>query len=142
AYPVLVRPSSVLSGAAMGVAANDAELERYLQRATEVSPLHPVVISKFMENARELEMDAVACDGELVASAVSEHVENAGVHSGDATLVLPPQRTYLETVRRIRRISARIARALKIHGPFNIQFLAKANEEAGIECHRATPPSL
>jgi carbamoyl-phosphate synthase large subunit len=134
-YPVLVRPSYVLSGAAMGVASNDAELARYLQRATEVSPLHPVVISKFMENARELEMDAVACDGELVASAVSEHVENAGVHSGDATLVLPPQRTYLETVRRIRRISARIARALKIHGPFNIQFLAKANEVSVIECN-------
>jgi len=134
-YPVLVRPSYVLSGAAMGVASNDAELARYLQRATDVSPLHPVVISKFMENARELEMDAVACDGELVASAVSEHVENAGVHSGDATLVLPPQRTYLETVRRIRRISARIARALKIHGPFNIQFLAKANEVSVIECN-------
>src|SRR6185436_4599280 len=134
-YPVLVRPSYVLSGAAMGVASNDAELARYLQRATEVSPLHPVVISKFMENARELEMDAVACDGELVASAVSEHVENAGVHSGDATLVLPPQRTYLETVRRIRRISARIARALEIHGPFNIQFLAKANEVSVIECN-------
>ena len=134
-YPVLVRPSYVLSGAAMGVASNDAELARYLQRATEVSPLHPVVISKFMENARELELDAVACDGELVASAVSEHVENAGVHSGDATLVLPPQRTYLETVRRIRRISAQIARALKIHGPFNIQFLAKGNDVSVIECN-------
>jgi carbamoyl-phosphate synthase large subunit len=134
-YPVLVRPSYVLSGAAMGVASNDAELARYLQRATDVSPLHPVVISKFMENARELEMDAVACDGELVASAVSEHVENAGVHSGDATLVLPPQRTYLETVRRIRRISAQIARALRIHGPFNIQFLAKGNDVAVIECN-------
>jgi carbamoyl-phosphate synthase large subunit len=94
-----------------------------------------VVISKFLENARELEMDAVACHGELVASAVSEHVENAGVHSGDATLVLPPQRTYLETVRRIRRISARIAAALRIHGPFNIQFLAKGNDVAVIECN-------
>jgi carbamoyl-phosphate synthase large subunit len=134
-YPVLVRPSYVLSGAAMGVASNDAELERFLARATRVSPLHPVVISKFLENARELEMDAVACHGELVVSAVSEHVENAGVHSGDATLVLPPQRTYLETVRRIRRISARIARALKIHGPFNIQFLAKANNVSVIECN-------
>jgi carbamoyl-phosphate synthase large subunit len=134
-YPVLVRPSYVLSGAAMGVAANDAELTRFLQRATDVSPLHPVVISKFLENARELEIDAVACNGELVVSAVSEHVENAGVHSGDATLVLPPQRTYLETVRRIRRISARIAAALKIHGPFNIQFLAKANDVAVIECN-------
>ena len=134
-YPVLVRPSYVLSGAAMGVAANDAELERYLRRATHVSPLHPVVLSKFLENARELEMDAVACGGELVASAVSEHVENAGVHSGDATLVLPPQRTYLETIRRIRRISARIARALRIHGPFNIQFLAKGNDVSVIECN-------
>jgi carbamoyl-phosphate synthase large subunit len=134
-YPVLVRPSYVLSGAAMGVASNDVELARFLSRATEVSPLHPVVISKFMENARELEMDAVACRGELVVSAVSEHVENAGVHSGDATLVLPPQRTYLETVRRIRRIASRIARALKIHGPFNIQFLAKANDVRVIECN-------
>jgi carbamoyl-phosphate synthase large subunit len=95
-----------------------------------------------MENARELEMDAVACDGELVLSAVSEHVENAGVHSGDATLVLPPQRTYLETVRRIRRISARIAKALKIHGPFNIQFLAKANEVSVIECNLRASRSL
>jgi carbamoyl-phosphate synthase large subunit len=134
-YPVLVRPSYVLSGAAMGVASNDAELERFLTRATRVSPLHPVVISKFLENARELEMDAVALNGELIASAASEHVENAGVHSGDATLVLPPQRTYLETVRRIRRISAAIARALKIHGPFNIQFIAKGNDVAVIECN-------
>jgi carbamoyl-phosphate synthase large subunit len=134
-YPVLVRPSYVLSGAAMGVASNDAELERFLRRATRVSPLHPVVISKFLENARELELDAVACHGELVVSAVSEHVENAGVHSGDATLVLPPQRTYLETVRRIRRISSRIAAALDIHGPFNIQFLAKDNEVSVIECN-------
>jgi carbamoyl-phosphate synthase large subunit len=134
-YPVLVRPSYVLSGAAMGVAANDAELVRFLRRATDVSPVHPVVISKFLENARELEMDAVACNGELVVSAVSEHVENAGVHSGDATLVLPPQRTYLETVRRIRRISARIAAALRIHGPFNIQFLAKGNDVSVIECN-------
>ncbi|TMH41339.1 MAG: carbamoyl-phosphate synthase (glutamine-hydrolyzing) large subunit [Betaproteobacteria bacterium] len=134
-YPVLVRPSYVLSGAAMGVAANDAELGRFLTRATKVSPLHPVVISKFLENARELEMDAVASHGNLVVSAVSEHVENAGVHSGDATLVLPPQRTYLETIRRIRRISARIAAALKIHGPFNIQFLAKGNHVSVIECN-------
>jgi carbamoyl-phosphate synthase large subunit len=134
-YPVLVRPSYVLSGAAMGVASKDTELERFLSRATTVSPRHPVVISKFLENARELEMDAVAWHGELVLSAVSEHVENAGVHSGDATLVLPPQRTYLETVRRIRKISAQIAAALKIHGPFNIQFLAKANEISVIECN-------
>jgi carbamoyl-phosphate synthase large subunit len=134
-YPVLVRPSYVLSGAAMGVASNDAELIRFLNKATILSPRHPVVISKFLENARELEMDAVARDGVLVASAVSEHVENAGVHSGDATLVLPPQRTYLETVRRIRRISARIADALRINGPFNIQFLAKNNEVSVIECN-------
>jgi carbamoyl-phosphate synthase large subunit len=134
-YPVLVRPSYVLSGAAMGVASSDAELTRFLARAARVSPRHPVVISKFLENARELEMDAVAWHGELVVSAVSEHVENAGVHSGDATLVLPPQRTYLETVRRIRRISARIAQALRIHGPFNIQFLARGNEVSVIECN-------
>jgi carbamoyl-phosphate synthase large subunit len=134
-YPVLVRPSYVLSGAAMGVASNDAELLRFLTKATFVSPRHPVVISKFLENARELEMDAVARDGVLVAQAVSEHVENAGVHSGDATLVLPPQRTYLETVRRIRSISARIAAALRINGPFNIQFLAKNNEVSVIECN-------
>jgi carbamoyl-phosphate synthase large subunit len=134
-YPVLVRPSYVLSGAAMGVASNDAELESFLSRATRVSPKHPVVVSKFLENARELEFDAVASNGELIVSAVSEHVENAGVHSGDATLVLPPQRTYLETVRRIRRVSAAIARALAIHGPFNIQFLAKGNEVSVIECN-------
>jgi carbamoyl-phosphate synthase large subunit len=134
-YPVLVRPSYVLSGAAMGVASNDAELESFLSRATRVSPRHPVVVSKFLENARELEFDAVASNGEVIVSAVSEHVENAGVHSGDATLVLPPQRTYLETVRRIRRVSAAIARALKIHGPFNIQFLAKGNEVSVIECN-------
>jgi carbamoyl-phosphate synthase large subunit len=134
-YPVLVRPSYVLSGAAMGVASNDTELESFLSRATRVSPKHPVVVSKFLENARELEFDAVASDGEVIVSAVSEHVENAGVHSGDATLVLPPQRTYLETVRRIRRVSAAIARALRIHGPFNIQFLAKGNEVSVIECN-------
>jgi carbamoyl-phosphate synthase large subunit len=134
-YPVLVRPSYVLSGAAMGVASNDAELTRFLERATTVSPRHPVVISKFLENARELELDAVACDGTLVVSAVSEHVENAGVHSGDATLVLPPQRTYLETVRRLRRVAERIAASLKIHGPFNIQFLAKNNDVSVIECN-------
>ena len=134
-YPVLVRPSYVLSGAAMGVASTDAQLERFLRRATQVSPRFPVVISKFLENARELEMDGVARHGELIAAAVSEHVENAGVHSGDATLVFPPQRTYLETVRRIRRISAAIAAELAIHGPFNIQFLAKGNEVAVIECN-------
>jgi carbamoyl-phosphate synthase large subunit len=134
-YPVIVRPSYVLSGAAMAVASNDVELRRYLGRATTVSPSHPVVISKFLENARELELDAVACRGTLVVSAVSEHIENAGVHSGDATLVLPPQRTYLETIKRIRRIAARIAAALEIHGPFNIQFLAKGNDVSVIECN-------
>ncbi len=134
-YPVLVRPSYVLSGAAMGVASNDAELARFLTRATSVSPEHPVVISKFLENARELEFDAVANNGVIVVSAVSEHVENAGVHSGDATLVLPPQRTYLETVRRIRGVAARIAESLRINGPFNIQFLAKGNRVSVIECN-------
>jgi carbamoyl-phosphate synthase large subunit len=134
-YPVLVRPSYVLSGAAMSVASNDTELVKFLQRATTVSPQYPVVISKFVENAKELEMDAVACHGEIVVSAISEHVENAGVHSGDATLVLPPQRTYLETMRRIKKITAQIARALHIHGPFNIQFMAKGNEVKVIECN-------
>ena len=134
-YPVLVRPSFVLSGAAMGVATNDQELETYLKKAADVSPEHPVVITKFLENAKELEIDAVAAGGELVAHAISEHVENAGVHSGDATLVLPPQRTYLETSRRIRRITEKIARALRIYGPFNIQFVAKANDVKVIECN-------
>ena len=134
-YPVLVRPSFVLSGAAMGVATNDQELETYLKKAADVSPEHPVVITKFLENAKELEIDAVAAGGEVVAHAISEHVENAGVHSGDATLVLPPQRTYLETSRRIRRITEKIARALRIYGPFNIQFVAKANDVKVIECN-------
>jgi carbamoyl-phosphate synthase large subunit len=134
-YPVLVRPSYVLSGAAMGVASNERELTVLLQRAADVSPQHPVVMSRFIENAKELEMDAVASGGEVVVSAISEHVENAGVHSGDATLVLPPQRTYLETMRRIKRITARIARALELHGPFNIQFIAKGNDVKVIECN-------
>ncbi len=134
-YPVLVRPSYVLSGAAMSVAVNDEELERFLARAYEVSPEYPVVISKFLLNAKELELDGVASDGEIVASVISEHVENAGVHSGDATIVVPPQRTYLETARRIKKISAAIAKSLKITGPFNIQFLAKDNEVKVIECN-------
>jgi carbamoyl-phosphate synthase large subunit len=134
-YPVLVRPSYVLSGAAMSVATSDIELVRFLRKAAEVSQQYPVVVSKFLENAKELEMDAVACRGELIASAISEHVENAGVHSGDATLVLPPQRTYIETMRRIKRVTARIAAALEIHGPFNIQFIAKDNEVKVIECN-------
>jgi carbamoyl-phosphate synthase large subunit len=134
-YPVLVRPSYVLSGAAMSVASNDTELVTFLNRAAEVSEEYPVVMSKYVEQAKELEMDAVARDGELVTWAISEHVENAGVHSGDATLVLPPQRTYLETMRRIKKVSAQIAKALKITGPFNIQFLAKDNEVKVIECN-------
>ena len=134
-YPVLVRPSYVLSGSAMGVASTDDELLQFLTKATNVSPKHPVLISKFLENAKELEMDAVACCGEVVVSAISEHVENAGVHSGDATLVLPPQRTYLETIRQIRKITEKIARILEISGPFNIQFIAKGNDAKVIECN-------
>jgi carbamoyl-phosphate synthase large subunit len=134
-YPVLVRPSYVLSGAAMAVASNDEELEKFLSKAARVSLQYPVVMSKFVENAKELEIDAVACRGEIILSAISEHVENAGVHSGDATLVLPPQRTYLETIRRIRQITQRISKALSISGPFNIQFIAKANEVQVIECN-------
>ncbi len=134
-YPVLVRPSYVLSGAAMAVASNDQELARYLQRAADVSPEHPVVLSKFLENAKEIEYDGVACKGDILAHAISEHVENAGVHSGDATLVIPPQRTYLETIRQIRAIARAIARALQIHGPFNIQFIARENMAMVIECN-------
>jgi carbamoyl-phosphate synthase large subunit len=134
-YPVLVRPSYVLSGAAMAVASTDHELTRYLKLAADVSPQYPIVISKFLENAKEIELDAVARNGEIILHAISEHVENAGVHSGDATLVLPPQRTYLETIRQIRHISRQIAAALKIHGPFNIQFIAKQNTVKVIECN-------
>ncbi|UCE24946.1 MAG: carbamoyl-phosphate synthase (glutamine-hydrolyzing) large subunit [Candidatus Zixiibacteriota bacterium] len=134
-YPVIVRPSYVLSGAAMAVAGNDEELESYLEKAVSVSPDHPVVVSKFIENAKEVDIDAVARDGKLVCWAVSEHVENAGVHSGDATLVLPPQRTYLETMRQIRKVSTEIASSLSINGPFNIQFLAKNNQVMVIECN-------
>lgn len=134
-YPVLVRPSYVLSGAAMSVAMNDEELERFLEKAADVSSEHPVVITKFLLNAKELEMDGVAKDGKIIFSVISEHVENAGVHSGDATMVVPPQRTYLETVRQVKRISAAITEALKITGPFNIQYLAKNNEVKVIECN-------
>ncbi len=134
-YPVLVRPSYVLSGAAMSVATHDDELKKFLMKAADVSADHPVVISKFIENAKEIEIDAVAQEGELLVYAVSEHVENAGVHSGDATLVLPPQRTYLETTRRVKKIARRIAEALKINGPFNIQFVARDNEVKVIECN-------
>ena len=132
-YPVIVRPSYVLSGAAMAVAGNDEELTTFLSNAEAISPDYPVVVSKFVENAKEIDIDAVARNGELVGWAVSEHVENAGVHSGDATLVLPPQRTYLETMRRIRVITNRIAESLNITGPFNIQFLAKDNQVMVIE---------
>ena len=134
-YPVLVRPSYVLSGAAMSVALTDDELITYLKKASEVSPEHPVVISKFIENAKEIEIDAVAKKGELFVYAISEHVENAGVHSGDATLVLPPQRTFLETTRKIKKITRKIAQALRINGPFNIQFIAKDNNVKVIECN-------
>jgi carbamoyl-phosphate synthase large subunit len=119
----------------MAVASNDQELRTYLERAARVSPEHPTVISKFLDNAKEIEFDAVADRGEIVAYAISEHVENAGVHSGDATLVFPAQRTYLETIRRIRRIATRIASSLNISGPFNIQFIAKDNRVRVIECN-------
>jgi carbamoyl-phosphate synthase large subunit len=134
-YPVLVRPSYVLSGAAMAVAESSATLRSVLGRAASVSPQHPTVISKFIAGAKEIELDAVARNGEIVIHAISEHVENAGVHSGDATLVLPPQRTYLETTRRIKRIAAEIARALSINGAFNIQFVARENDVMVIECN-------
>jgi len=134
-YPVLVRPSYVLSGAAMNVAYNDNELKRFLTAATDVSREHPVVISKFIQNAREIEIDAVASKGKLMVWALSEHVENAGVHSGDATMVIPPQRTYLETTRRIKNAAKSIAAALKITGPFNIQFVARDNRIKIIECN-------
>ncbi|MCX6567122.1 MAG: carbamoyl-phosphate synthase (glutamine-hydrolyzing) large subunit [Candidatus Aminicenantes bacterium] len=134
-YPVLVRPSYVLSGAAMSVVFDENDLQVYLQKASRVSPAYPVVISKFILKAKEIEFDAVACDGRIVASAVIEHVENAGVHSGDATMVLPPQKTYIATMRKVRDTGRRIAEALKITGPFNIQFLAKDNAIKVIECN-------
>ncbi len=134
-YPVVVRPSYVLSGSAMAVASNDTELEKFLTKATTVSREHPIVLSKYIENAKEIEIDAVAAEGELIVFAISEHIEYAGVHSGDATLVLPPQFTYIETIRRIRTIARKIAAALKITGPFNIQFVARANEVKVIECN-------
>ena len=134
-YPLLVRPSYVLSGAAMTVAHEPQHLRNYLTKAVEVSPDHPVVITKFETNAKEIEIDAVADRGELILWAISEHVENAGVHSGDATLVLPPQKLYVETIRRIKRIGTDVARALEITGPFNMQFLAVENEVKVIECN-------
>jgi carbamoyl-phosphate synthase large subunit len=134
-YPVLIRPSYVLSGAAMSIALSGSELEVYLQKASDISREHPVVISKFITDAREIEVDAVAKNGVLFCYAISEHVENAGVHSGDATIVFPPQRTYLETIRRVKLITRQIAEALQITGPFNIQFIAKDNDVKVIECN-------
>ena len=136
-YPVLVRPSFVLSGAAMAVAGNAEQLKEYLSRAVNKKTGAPsqIVLSKFEEQAKELEFDGVACEGEVIASAISEHIEHAGVHSGDATIVLPPQDLRLETLRRVRTLSAKIAAELKIHGPFNIQFLARDNFLKVIECN-------
>ncbi len=134
-YPVLVRPSYVLSGAAMAVASNRNELKKFLKKAVKISDDYPVVISKFLSNAKELEFDAVAQNGEIICYAISEHVENAGVHSGDATLVIPPQRTYFETMRQIRNNSEKIAKELNINGPFNIQYIAKNNDVKVIECN-------
>ena len=134
-YPVLVRPSYVLSGAAMNVCSNDEELERFLQLAANVSKEHPVVVSAFIQNAKEIEWDSVAQDGEIKLYAISEHIEFAGVHSGDAAIQFPPQKLYVETIRRIKKISSKIAKALHISGPFNIQYLAKNNEIKVIECN-------
>ena len=134
-FPVLVRPSYVLSGAAMNVCSNPEELERFLKLAANVSKQHPVVVSEFIQNAKEIEMDAVAQDGEIKVYAISEHIEFAGVHSGDATIQFPPQKLYVETMRRIKKVSQQIAKALNISGPFNIQFLAKNNDIKVIECN-------
>ena len=134
-FPVLVRPSYVLSGAAMNVCSNNEELERFLALAANVSKQHPVVVSRFIEHAKEVEMDAVAKEGEIIAYAISEHIEYAGVHSGDATIQFPPQKLYVETMRRIKRISRSIAKELNISGPFNIQFLARNNDIKVIECN-------
>ena len=134
-YPVLVRPSYVLSGAAMNVCSNNTELEMFLKLAANVSKQHPVVVSEFIQNAKEIEMDAVARDGEIQLYAISEHIEFAGVHSGDATIQFPPQKLYVETVRRIKKVTGQIAKALHISGPFNIQFLAKNNDIKVIECN-------
>ena len=134
-FPVLVRPSYVLSGAAMNVCSNKDELERFLKLAANVSEDHPVVVSQFIEHAKEVEMDAVARDGEIIAYAISEHIEFAGVHSGDATIQFPPQKLYCETIRRIKRVSRKIAQELHISGPFNIQFLARDNDIKVIECN-------
>lgn len=134
-FPVLVRPSYVLSGAAMNVCSNQEELERFLSLAANVSKKHPVVVSQFIQHAKEVEMDAVARNGEIIVYAISEHIEYAGVHSGDATIQFPPQKLYVETMRRIKRVSRQIARELNISGPFNIQFLARENDIKVIECN-------
>ena len=140
-FPVLVRPSYVLSGAAMNVCSNPEELDRFLRLAANVSKQHPVVVSEFIQNAKEIEMDAVAQNGEIKAYAISEHIEFAGVHSGDATIQFPPQKLYVETMRRIKKVSGQIARALNISGPFNIQYLAKNNDIKVIQCNlRASRP--
>ena len=141
-FPVLIRPSYVLSGAAMNVVSNSSELRHFLELAASVSKEHPVVVSEFIEYAKEIEIDAVASGGEIVAYAISEHVEYAGVHSGDATIVFPPQKIYFETVRRIKRISREIARELNISGPFNIQFLARDNDIKVIECNLRASRSM
>ena len=134
-FPVLVRPSYVLSGAAMNVCSNEDELKRFLQLAANVSEDHPVVVSKFIEHGKEIEMDAVAKNGEVIAYAISEHIEFAGVHSGDATIQFPPQKLYVETVRRVKRVGRQIAKELHINGPFNIQFMARDNDILVIECN-------
>jgi carbamoyl-phosphate synthase large subunit len=134
-YPVLVRPSYVLSGAAMNIVANEEELEHFLELAVNVSKQYPVVVSEFVQEAKEIEIDAVASKGEMIAYAISEHIEFAGVHSGDATIVFPPQKLYVETIRRVKRIAREIARALNISGPFNMQLLAKDNDIKVIECN-------
>jgi len=134
-FPVLVRPSYVLSGSAMNVAFNEKDLKNYLSQAVSLSTEYPVVISKFILNAREIEIDAVANNGKLICYAFSEHIENAGTHSGDATMVLPPQKTYIETIRKIKLIAKKLAKNLEITGPFNIQFIAKDNKVKVIECN-------
>jgi carbamoyl-phosphate synthase large subunit len=134
-YPVMIRSSYILSGAAMSIALNKRELKKYLKKAASISADHPVVVSKFIVNAKEIEIDAVANKGELSCYAISEHIENAGVHSGDASMVLPPQRTYLETLRKIKIVTKKIAESLEISGPFNIQFIAKDNKIQVIECN-------
>merc|ERR1719240_1751013 len=141
-YPCLVRPSYVLSGAAMRVVDSDIDLERFLRTAAVVSRDYPVVISKYIQNAKEVELDAVGQDGEILNYAVAEHVENAGVHSGDASLLLPAQKLYVETHRRVKQLGQKICRALKISGPFNIQFICKDNEVKVIECNLRASRSM